>query len=222
MIQACDTLAAEQWVKLWASWRHTRWAVLSLLRYIVLEHRTQDEGERLWGASWSEASVCVGTSLWMYKTPSGIVGASLWTHRETSALFLASTVSTMHTNSHIWNASHPLVVTSTAESLCTHPSWRPKKSYGSTDGNRTTNSRHRPHPSNHSAHNIRIPRELLFILSNANFLNYKSQLVWERKNSVDFENNESFMYISFKLYMQVYTVCLNQQWLVIFLLASYV
>jgi len=27
------------------------------------------------------------------------------------SLFLASTVSTMHTNSHIWNASHPLVVT---------------------------------------------------------------------------------------------------------------
>jgi len=39
--------------------------------------------------------------------------------------------------------------------------------------------------------------------SNADFLNFKSQLVTRTENSVNAENNESFIYMLFKLYVQV-------------------
>jgi len=42
-----------------------------------------------------------------------------------------------------------------------------------------------------------------FRVSNANYLYYKSQLVLRRKNSVNAENNKSFIYMLFKLYVQV-------------------
>jgi len=45
------------------------------------------------------------------------------------ALFLASTVSALHRNAHIEDASHTLSVTYYNETLCTHLVWRPKKEF---------------------------------------------------------------------------------------------
>jgi len=45
----------------------------------------------------------------------------------TSALFLASTVSALHRNAHIWNASHPLLVTYYCRVTVYSPSMEAKK-----------------------------------------------------------------------------------------------
>jgi len=60
---------------------HTRWAVLSLVRYIVKTEPAM--GQKGWGGLLDWKFVW-GASLWMRREPSGILVTSLWTHRENS------------------------------------------------------------------------------------------------------------------------------------------
>ena len=101
----------------------------------------------------------------------------------------------------------------TAESLRTHPAWRPRKKFicicqtpGIEQGpvmnsvNVSANCAIRSVVSNGPCC---IPQKCRLIqTSNHNFC-------WERKNSVDAENNESFIYMLFKLYVQVWSRLLN-------------
>jgi len=69
-----------------------------------------------------------------------------------TSLFLASTVSEMHRNAHIWNASHPLVVPYYCWVTVYSPSMKAKKIIHISDaGNRTTNPRPGTQASDHFA-----------------------------------------------------------------------
>ena len=122
------------------------------------------------------------------------------------SLFLASTVSALHRNAHIWNASHPLLVTYYCWVTVYSPGMEAKnQTLFVAVGHPTSISqisnwmRYRLYQPNSRTQCV-IPYQLvnnnLFKLDITNFL-------WGPKNSVNAENIESFIYMLFKLYMQV-------------------
>ena len=122
------------------------------------------------------------------------------------ALFLASTVSAMHRNAFISNASHPLVVTYYCWVTVYSPSMKAKKNYPTNTRNRTMNTRERKHASAHFAkYEFETQWEFVTSFSEVKCRDFKLQIttcaMW--KNSVNAKNNESCIYILFKLYMQV-------------------
>jgi len=141
------------------------------------------------------------------------------------ALFLASTVSAMHRNAFISNASHPLVVTYYCWVTVYSPSMKAKKNIRPTPGiGRWT----------HVSGNMRLPTLLSMnskpngssllrsLKSNAEILNCKSQLVLCGKIQLTPKiTNHVFTYY-LNCTCKSNPVCLIQQWSVIFLLASYV
>ena len=117
-------------------------------------------------------------------------------------LFLASTVSALHRNAHIWNASHPLLVTY----YCWVSVYSPGMEATKTDnrnlcgisGIRTPNtfdqdSRiHRLSQSNSHKQWV-VPCQHV----NADLINHQiTTFCWGPKNSVNAENNESFIYLT--------------------------
>jgi len=93
----------------------------------------------------------------------------------TYTLFLASTVSAMHINTHISNASHPLVVTYYYWVTVYSPSMKAKnkKIMRPIPGIKLPTPVMGVWPL--CSYYIRNPRVLLFLFSNADSLNYKSQ-----------------------------------------------
>ena len=94
----------------------------------------------------STSNICVCICVVLCKLYSGWFKiSSLW--GRPGPLFLASTVSAMHRNAHIWNASHPLVVTYYCWVTVYPPSMKAKKTIWPPAGNQTMNTREREHVS---------------------------------------------------------------------------
>jgi len=141
-------------------------------------------------------------------------------------LFLASTVSALHRNAHIWSASHSLLVNYYCWVTVYSPSMEGQKKItyrGLTPGVKPGSRMSTKHWSAIYAIRSIVPTWSYWIRHQWRFIERSNHnFCWERKNSVDTKNNESFIYMLLKLYCKSNPVWLIQQWSVIFLLASYV
>ena len=123
------------------------------------------------------------------------------------SLFLASTVSALHRNAHIWNASHPLLVTYYCWVTVYSPGMEAKKNKWIIRYHRESNlditdfrrmNCRLCHSNSRTQWVVPCQRvnDNLFKLDITTFF-------WGPKNSVNAENIESFIYMLFKLYVQV-------------------
>ena len=125
------------------------------------------------------------------------------------SLFLASTVSALHRNSHIWNACHPLLVTYYCRVTVYWPGMEAKKldftNLCIISGSRTPNTFDQNSRIRRLGQSNGHERWIVCWYFNADLSKHQNftTFCWRPKNSVNAENNESFIYILFKLYMQV-------------------
>jgi len=120
-------------------------------------------------------------------------------------LFFASTVSALHRNAHIWNASHTLLVTYYCWVTVYSPSMEAKKlrKYVSESGNRTGAEQKYSLYIGQLCYSI-YPMGRTVHENNADLFKVQITTFAENgKNSVNAEKNESFTYMLFKLYVQV-------------------
>jgi len=127
-------------------------------------------------------------------------------------LFLASTVSALHRNAHIWNASQPLLVTYYCWVIVYSSGMEAKKVY--VMRKRTLHAGFEPgfagikiQGAAICAMRTVVPNGSYWtVVSNASADYFKLRitiLLTERKNAVNAKNNESFTYLLFKLCVQV-------------------